>query len=116
MGDSKKLSARILIGMALGIIVGVILNNFIGTPFVKDVIVGIIFNFGSTVFTNAIQMLVVPLVLFSLVVGTCDMGDVTKMGRIGIKTHLSGHRLRHQAGRRLQPGRLLRGYRQLHTR
>ena len=88
MGDSKKLSARILIGMALGIIVGVILNNFIGTPFVKDVIVGIIFNFGSTVFTNAIQMLVVPLVLFSLVVGTCDMGDVTKMGRIGIKTLL----------------------------
>ena len=86
MGDSKKLSAKILIGMAVGIVVGVVLNSFIDNPIVKNYIVGMIFNFGSSVFTNAIQMLVVPLVLFSLVVGTCDMGDVTKMGRVGVKT------------------------------
>lgn len=86
MGDSKKLSARILLGMALGIVVGVILNFFIDTVIVKDYIVGMAFNFGSSIFTNALQMLVVPLVLFSLIVGTCDMGDVTKMGRVGVKT------------------------------
>ena len=86
MGDSKKLSAKILIGMAVGIVVGVVLNSFIDNPIVKNYIVGMIFNFGSSVFTNAIQMLVVPLVLFSLVVGTCDMGDITKMGRVGVKT------------------------------
>lgn len=86
MGDSKKLSIKILVGMALGIIVGVILNPFIDSKIVGEYIVGMVFNFGSSTFTNAIQMLVVPLVLFSLVVGTCDMGDVTKMGRIGVKT------------------------------
>jgi Na+/H+-dicarboxylate symporter len=40
----------------------------------------------GTLFLNLIKMIIVPLVLASLVVGTCGLGDVKKLGRIGGKT------------------------------
>ncbi|HQU72684.1 MAG TPA: dicarboxylate/amino acid:cation symporter [Calditrichia bacterium] len=40
----------------------------------------------GTAFIRLIQMIVVPLVLSSLIVGTASLGDITKMKRIGGKT------------------------------
>lgn len=74
-----QLSTKILIGLAAGIVVGILLQ---GSP---DVASTWIKPFG-TAFLNLIKMIIVPLVLASLVVGTCGLGDVKKLGRIGGKT------------------------------
>lgn len=76
-----KLSTQILIGLAAGIILGLLLQ---GSPdFAKNWIGPI-----GTAFLSFIKMIIVPLVLSSLVVGTCGLGDVKKLGRIGGKTVL----------------------------
>ena len=78
---SKKmaLTTKIFIGLALGILLGIILqpNPDIATKYVKPI---------GTLFLNLIKLVIVPLVFFSLVVGTCSMDDVRKLGRIGGKT------------------------------
>lgn len=74
-----QLSTQILIGLAAGIVAGILLQ---GAP---DVANTWIKPFG-TAFLNLIKMIIVPLVLASLVVGTCGLGDVKKLGRIGGKT------------------------------
>ncbi|HYE82618.1 MAG TPA: dicarboxylate/amino acid:cation symporter [Clostridia bacterium] len=74
-----QLSTKILIGLAAGILAGILLQ---GAP---DVANTWIKPFG-TLFLNLIKMIIVPLVLASLVVGTCGLGDVRKLGRIGGKT------------------------------
>lgn len=35
---------------------------------------------------NMIKMVIVPLVFSSLVIGVCSLGDIKKVGRIGVKT------------------------------
>jgi proton glutamate symport protein len=40
----------------------------------------------GTIFLRLITMIVVPLVLVSLMLGTASLGDIRKLGRIGIKT------------------------------
>jgi Na+/H+-dicarboxylate symporter len=74
-----QLTTKIFIGLALGILLGIILqpNPDIAVKFVKP--------FG-TLFLNLIKLVIVPLVFSSLVVGTCSMDDVRKLGRIGGKT------------------------------
>lgn len=76
---SMKLTTKILIGLIAGIVVGLLLG---GNP---DVANNYIKPFG-TLFLRMIKMIIVPLVLSSLVVGTASMGDVKKLGRIGGKT------------------------------
>lgn len=66
---------KILIGMVLGIVAGVILGP--DAEILKPI---------GTLFINAIKMLIVPLVFFSLIVGVTSMKDIRKMGRIAIKT------------------------------
>ncbi len=80
-GFMKKLqlSTKILIGLGAGILVGLMMQ---GAPAVADTWIK---PFG-TLFLNLIKMIIVPLVLASLVVGTCGLGDVKKLGRIGGKT------------------------------
>lgn len=74
-----QLTTKIFIGLALGIIVGIILqpNPDVATNYIKP--------FG-TLFLNMIKLVIVPLVFSSLVVGACGMEDVRKLGRIGGKT------------------------------
>lgn len=83
----KKISSakKVIIGMILGAIAGMILNRFADVPFVDKYIVDILFAIGGGIFTNLIKMMVVPLVFFSLITGTSETGDITKLGRIGVK-------------------------------
>ena len=74
-----QLSTKILIGLGAGILAGILLQ---GSPAVANAWIK---PFG-TLFLNLIKMIIVPLVLASLVVGTCGLGDVKKLGRIGGKT------------------------------
>ena len=75
-----NLSTKILIGLALGVIAGLELGAE-GVGFAKTWIA----PFG-TIFMNMIKMVIVPLVFSSLVMGVASLGDIKKVGRIGIKT------------------------------
>lgn len=74
-----SLTTKIFIGLALGIIVGLFLQP------VPDIASNYIKPFG-TLFLNMIKLIIVPLVFSSLIVGTCSLDDVRKLGRIGGKT------------------------------
>lgn len=80
--EKKKrlpLSIKILIGLVLGIIVGLLLNGqaeFANT-YIKPI---------GTLFLNMIKLIIVPLVFSSLITGVGSLGDVAKIGRIGGKT------------------------------
>ncbi len=79
----KKLSlvTKIFIGLISGIVIGILMQSVpeVATTYIKP--------FG-TLFLNLIKLIIVPLVLSSLIVGTCSLGDVKKLGRIGGKTML----------------------------
>ena len=70
-----EIYTKILVGLVLGGAAGLIFHQSIAE--IKPV---------GTAFIRLIQMIVVPLVLASLVLGTASLGDAKKMGRIGLKT------------------------------
>ncbi|WP_111637213.1 dicarboxylate/amino acid:cation symporter [Marinomonas shanghaiensis] len=80
---------KVLLGMGLGIIVGLIINltgaNASGT-WANNYLTNGVFYVVGTMFVNALKMLVVPLVFFSLVTGVCGIGDIKMLGRIGSKS------------------------------
>lgn len=79
-----SLTAKILIGMVSGLALGVILNNA-STPFLNTYLVDGLFLMVGKMFLNALKMLVVPLVVFSLLCGVLGIGDVAVLGRVGGK-------------------------------
>ena len=85
----KKLTGtiKILIALVLGVIVGLILNKFVSTS-ANEIIIKWAFAPLGNMFLRAIKMVVIPLVLCSLIVGTASIGDIKKLGRIGSKTIL----------------------------
>ncbi|MEJ2185482.1 MAG: cation:dicarboxylase symporter family transporter, partial [Gemmatimonadota bacterium] len=70
-----KLHTKILIGLVLGALLGPLMGHFavalepLGKAFIRLLI-----------------MIVIPLVMASLIIGTASLGDLRKLGRIGIKT------------------------------
>ncbi|WP_102261708.1 dicarboxylate/amino acid:cation symporter [Mesobacillus jeotgali] len=79
-----KLTTKILIGLGLGAMTGLILNIF--SPELFTVLDKFLFTPLGKIFINLISMLVVPIVLFSIILGTAGLGDPKKLGRIGVKT------------------------------
>ena len=81
------LHTRILIGLAIGVIAGVSANYFLGgsDPRVLWVADNIANPIGQ-LFLRLLLMIVVPLVFSSMVVGVAGIGDVRKLGRVGLKT------------------------------
>lgn len=84
---NKKISStgKILVALILGVIFGVIFSKFV-PKHINDVVIKWIIGPLGDMFLRAIKMVVVPLVLFSLIVGTASIGDIKKLGRIGGKT------------------------------
>lgn len=81
-----SLTNKIFIALLLGIATGLILYPMRENAFVKTYLIGFLFHFLGNGFVRAIRMVVVPLVLCSLVVGAAGIEDITKLGRVGIKT------------------------------
>ncbi|RDI47918.1 dicarboxylate/amino acid:cation symporter [Falsibacillus pallidus] len=79
-----KLTTKIILGLIVGAIVGIILN--IAAPGLFKVLDPYIFTPLGKIFLNLINMLVVPIVLFSIILGTAGLGDPKMLGRIGLKT------------------------------
>ncbi|WP_309498064.1 dicarboxylate/amino acid:cation symporter [Sulfurovum sp.] len=84
-----SLTTKVLWAMLLGIIVGLIIN-IVGlnsqNSFVNEYIVGGLFFIVGKMFITALKMLVVPLVFFSLISGVLGIGDIRKLGSVGLKS------------------------------
>lgn len=80
------LSGKIVIALIFGTIVGLVMNVYFGSvfPYFDEYL----FTPLGKIFINLILMLVVPLVFFSIAVGTASIGNPRKLGRIGAKTML----------------------------
>ena len=87
-GTKKRISLlwKISIGFFLGIIFGFAIGPTVPTsPILSGYVMPFIDLIGK-VFLRLLMMLIVPLVFASLVAGAASVGDVKKLGRIGIKT------------------------------
>lgn len=87
--NRRKISptARIFIALILGALTGVLLHYFMPSGEFRDKILikGVFYFFGNA-FIRLLQMLVVPLVFFSLSTGALSMGDTVSLGKIGLRT------------------------------
>ena len=83
-----NLANKVLIALAAGIVVGLGLNitGLINNEWVDQNLINGVFYVVGKIFINALKMLVVPLVLFSLIPGIIGIGDISLLGRIGTKT------------------------------
>jgi DAACS family dicarboxylate/amino acid:cation (Na+ or H+) symporter len=81
------LHTKILIGLGIGVIAGVAVNELWGGDHPR--VVWIVDNITQPVgqlFLRLLLMIVVPLVFASLVVGVAGIGDIRKLGRVGLKS------------------------------
>ncbi|MGB7656481.1 MAG: dicarboxylate/amino acid:cation symporter [Novosphingobium sp.] len=82
---SVHLTRCIMIGLALGIVVGWMVNQGMLAGIASNETWARSFQVLSTVFLNLIKMLVAPLVLATIVSGLAHMGDSAAVGRIGFR-------------------------------
>jgi Na+/H+-dicarboxylate symporter len=81
----KKLAMhwKILIGMIVGLLFGLLMKNLEQ----KGIVVDWIKPFG-TIFINLLKMIAVPLIVVSLIVGLADLKDISKLSKLGGRTVL----------------------------
>jgi Na+/H+-dicarboxylate symporter len=79
-------TTKILIWMAVGLVLGSLINAFASdVAFIQDYFVNGLFHVVGSMFITGLKMLVVPLVTFSLICGVYGIGDINKLGRVGVK-------------------------------
>ncbi len=84
-----KMTTKILIWMVAGLVLGSVINVFASdVAFVQDYFVNGLLHVLGAIFISLLKMLVVPLVTFSLICGVCGIGDIKKLGRVGLKSFL----------------------------
>ena len=80
------LSFRMLTGLATGIVLGVIANLTLGDSPALAWAIRHITEPAGKIFLRLLFMLVIPLILSALALGVSGLGDVRRLGRIGLKT------------------------------
>lgn len=86
---TKGLTAKILIAMVVGAIIGLVFNRLPTEGFSASLygfFISGLFDLGGAVFVASLKMLVVPLVFVSLVCGVVSIGGNARIGMISIKT------------------------------
>ena len=79
---------KILIGLVVGAVLGVAANLTLGgNPYLTWFIDNPVYFVGR-VFLRMIFMIVIPLLFSALTLGVAELGDVRRLGRIGLKTFL----------------------------
>ncbi|MBR0107835.1 MAG: dicarboxylate/amino acid:cation symporter, partial [Pyramidobacter sp.] len=76
----KKGGVSLIWQISIGFIAGIVFGRMASPQ-----VVGYVAPLGS-IFMALLNMLIVPLVLSSLIVGVASLGDLTALGRIGVKT------------------------------
>ena len=77
----KSLTVKVIAGLILGALTGLLINLFAPDAF-NNFNTYLFVPLGQ-IFLSLISMLVVPLVFFSIILGTSGLGDPAKLGRIG---------------------------------
>ena len=89
MKKKMSLTTKIFLALVLGIVAGIALHYLLPEGHLRDkVLVEGVFTVLGQAFLRLLQMLVVPLVFFSLSTGALSMGDTVSLGRVGLKTLL----------------------------
>ena len=78
---SKKILTNITFWVLLAIIAGVVLGNYAPATAVKMEVIG-------KTFIEIIKLFIAPIIFLTIVLGISGMGDLKKVGRIGIKSLL----------------------------
>ncbi len=83
-----SLTVKILIAMSLGLIIGLITQNFFSPSdgFIYKFFFDGLIDVGGQVFIISLKMIVVPLVFVSLTCGAASLGSSGSIGRLGGKT------------------------------
>ncbi|HEE0084258.1 TPA: dicarboxylate/amino acid:cation symporter [Citrobacter youngae] len=79
-----SLTKMIILGLILGMIAGVAINNMAAAETAKSYAQDI--SIFTTIFLRMVKMIIAPLVISTLVVGIAKMGDAKTLGRIFSKT------------------------------
>jgi Na+/H+-dicarboxylate symporter len=82
MRKKIPLHTQIIAGLVLGLAFGlIVIRTDLPSSFTIDFIKPI-----GTIFINGLKMIAMPLVLASLIIGVSNLGDISKLSRIGGKT------------------------------
>jgi len=94
MEETKKkkkgldLQWKILIGIAGGIVLGIIFNKVVGPGVTSGPVfmLKIFFKYAGDIFIRLLRMMIVPLVFASIFMAVVNLGDIRELGKIGGKT------------------------------
>lgn len=82
--EKFSLTSKIFIALFSGMILGMVLHYFVPEGYIRDqVLVEGVFYIIGQIFIRLMQMLVVPLVFFSIADGCRNMGDSKTLGKVG---------------------------------
>ncbi len=80
-GGNNGKQSNLLFGIIIAIVLGTLTGGFFPGIGMKVAIIG-------DAFLNALMMLVVPLVIFSMIVGITGLGNIRQLGSLGRRTVL----------------------------
>lgn len=83
----RPLHTKILAGLIIGVVAGIAVNRLVGGDHPR--VIWLVDNITQPVgqlFLRSLLMIVVVLVFSSLVVGVAGIGDIRKLGRVGLKS------------------------------
>ena len=85
-GTGMKLHNKILLGLAVGMVLGIATNRTVGPdhPTIEALNFYIVGPLGQ-IFLRLLFMVVMPLVFASITLGVAGLGDIRKVGRVGGK-------------------------------
>ena len=83
-----KLHSKILLGLIVGLIAGILTNQYLGegTHNGLEFFIANVTDPVGQIFLRLLFMIVVPLVFASLALGVANLGDLGTLGKIGIRT------------------------------
>ncbi len=76
---------KIFTGMLFGIVAGIIVRNVVADDALIEAIVSYIKPIGD-IFMRMVFMMVIPLITVGLIMGIADLGDLKRLGKIGMIT------------------------------
>lgn len=82
----RDLTFYIVAAIVLGVLTGVLLNPVKDNLWIKDILIGGVFELGGKVFLSSLKLLMVPMVFVSLVCGVLSLKEISQLKRIGLKT------------------------------
>ena len=80
------LSVRMFIGLVAGVVLGVVSHLLFADSPALEAIIRNVTEPAGKIFLRLLFMLVVPLIVSALALGVAGLGDLRRLGRIGLKT------------------------------